>query len=110
MLLTKGTRLGPHEITALLGVGGMGKVYRARNTKLGRDVAIKMLPDSFARDVERLARFDWEARILGALNHPHISASVEEAEVLSVYPRAVKREWAEAKGWLHAELSGGGLQ
>jgi eukaryotic-like serine/threonine-protein kinase len=72
VLLTKGTRLGPYEITALLGVGGMGEVYRACNT--GRDVAIKMLPASFTRDAERLGRFDREARILAALNHPHISA------------------------------------
>ena len=82
MGLSAGTRLGPYEIRALLGAGGMGEVYRARDSKLGRDVAIKILPQVFTSDPERLARFEREARILAALNHPHIGAiyGVEDAE------------------------------
>src|SRR5262252_4931822 len=76
-----GTRLGPYEIVALLGAGGMGEVYRARDTKLARDVAIKILPTAFADDPERLARFEREARLLASLNHPHIAQiyGVEES-------------------------------
>ena len=73
MTLAAGTRLGPYEILGSLGAGGMGEVYRARDTKLGRDVAIKILPVSFASDPERLARFEREARVLASLNHPHIA-------------------------------------
>lgn len=71
--LTPGTHLGPYEIGALLGAGGMGEVYRAGDTKLDRDVAIKVLPDTFAHDPERLARFEREAKTLAALNHPNIA-------------------------------------
>jgi serine/threonine-protein kinase len=74
MTLSAGTRLGIYEISSALGAGGMGEVYRARDTKLGRDVALKILPDSFAHDPERLARFKREAQVLAALNHPHIGA------------------------------------
>ena len=73
MPLSPGTRLGIYEITARLGAGGMGEVYRARDTRLGRDVAIKIVPDAFAADPERLARFEREARILAGLNHPNIA-------------------------------------
>jgi serine/threonine-protein kinase len=72
MPLPAGTRLGAYEIFALLGVGGMGEVYRARDTSLGRDVALKLLPDTVAADPDRLARFEREARALAALNHPNI--------------------------------------
>jgi serine/threonine-protein kinase len=72
--LPPGTRLGVYEITAQIGEGGMGQVYRARDTKLSRDVAIKVLPDSFANDADRLARFTREAQTLAALNHPNIAA------------------------------------
>ena len=72
--LTPGTRLGVYEITAPLGEGGMGQVWRATDTTLGRQVAIKILPDAFAADPERLARFEREAKTLGSLNHPHIAA------------------------------------
>jgi eukaryotic-like serine/threonine-protein kinase len=72
MSVSVGARLGPYEIVAPLGAGGMGEVYRARDTKLDRDVAIKTLPESFAHDPERLARFEREARTLAALNHPNI--------------------------------------
>jgi serine/threonine protein kinase len=73
MTLTSGTRLGPYEIVAPLGAGGMGEVYRARDTRLNRDVAIKVLPEIFAQDAERLARFTREAQTLAALNHPNIA-------------------------------------
>jgi len=68
-----GTRLGPYEIVSLLGAGGMGEVYRARDTKLGRDVAIKILPAAFGADADRLTRFEREARVLASLNHPNIA-------------------------------------
>lgn len=74
MSLAPGARLGPYEVLSLLGIGGMGEVYRARDTKLQRDVALKILPESFAGDLDRLARFKREAHTLAALNHPHIAA------------------------------------
>jgi eukaryotic-like serine/threonine-protein kinase len=74
MALTSGTKLGPYEIVAPLGAGGMGEVYRARDTKLGRDVALKLLPPLFTADADRVARFEREARLLASLNHPHIGA------------------------------------
>jgi serine/threonine protein kinase len=74
MSLAPGVRLGPYEIVGPLGAGGMGEVYRARDTKLGRDVALKLLPDSFTHDPERIARFRREAQVLAALNHLHIGA------------------------------------
>ena len=70
--LTKGTRLGPYEIETKIGEGGMGEVYRARDGRLGRDVAIKVIPTPFATDRDRLARFEREAKLLASLNHPHI--------------------------------------
>src|ERR1700687_4098842 len=72
MSLKAGTRLGPYEILAPLGAGGMGEVYRARDKKLDRDVAIKVLPESVAADPEALARFEREAKTVGALSHPNI--------------------------------------
>src|SRR6202521_5793075 len=74
MPLPAGTELGTHKILTLIGVGGMGEVYQAHDSKLGRDVAIKVLPEQFARDPERLARFQREAKMLAALNHPNIAA------------------------------------
>ncbi len=74
MTLTAGTRLGPYEILSPIGAGGMGEVYRARDTKLGRDVALKFLPEAFAQDAERMARFKREAQMLASLNHPNIAA------------------------------------
>jgi eukaryotic-like serine/threonine-protein kinase len=73
MTLAIGVRCGPYEITTKIGAGGMGEVYRARDTKLDRDVALKILAEAFARDPERLPRFEREAKILAALNHPHIA-------------------------------------
>ena len=73
MALTPGTRLGPHEITAQIGVGGMGEVYRATDTNLNRQVAVKVLPESLASDAERIARFEREAKTLASLNHTNIA-------------------------------------
>ena len=72
MAITPGTRIGVYEILGSLGAGGMGEVYRARDTKLERDVALKVLPPAFTEDVDRVARFTREARLLASLNHPHI--------------------------------------
>jgi serine/threonine-protein kinase len=82
MALTPGTRLGVYEITAQIGEGGMGQVYRARDTQLNRDVALKLLPDAFAGDPDRLARLTREAQTLASLNHPHIAAiyGIEESD------------------------------
>src|SRR5712671_8094916 len=74
MSLTSGAKLGPYEIQSPLGAGGMGEVYRARDTRLGRDVALKILPESFSREADRLHRFEQEARAVAALNHPNILA------------------------------------
>ena len=81
MPILTGKRLGPYEILSAIGAGGMGEVYRARDTRLNRDVAIKVLPEVFADDADRMARFEREARVLAALNHPHIAAiyGVEES-------------------------------
>ena len=73
MTLEAGSRLGGYEITGPLGAGGMGEVYRARDTRLGREVAIKVLPSALADDPERLERFEREAKALAALNHPHVA-------------------------------------
>src|SRR5215831_7127569 len=74
MPLTAGTRLGPFEILAAIGAGGMGEVYRAHDTKLNRDVALKILPEAFTADGDRIARFRREAQVLASLNHPNIAA------------------------------------
>ena len=73
MSLTVGSRLGHYDVTALIGEGGMGQVYRATDTQLGRDVALKILSDAFAADPDRLARFQREAQVLASLNHPNIA-------------------------------------
>ena len=82
MALSAGTRLGPYEILAPLGAGGMGEVYRARDPRLKREVALKVVPAEVASEPERLERFEREAQTLAALSHPHIVTifSVEEAE------------------------------
>jgi serine/threonine protein kinase len=82
MSLSPGTRLGPYVVTATIGAGGMGEVYRARDQKLEREVAVKVLPEASAADPDRLMRFEREARTLAALNHPNIAAiyGVEESD------------------------------
>jgi serine/threonine-protein kinase len=89
MTLAVGAKLGPYEILAPIGAGGMGEVYRARDTKLKRDVALKVLPDAFARDPERMARFQREAEVLASLNHPNIAA------IYGVEQRALVMELVE---------------
>ena len=82
MPLTVGSRLGHYDVTALIGEGGMGRVYQATDTKLKRQVALKILPEAFAADPERLARFQREAEVLASLNHPNIAQihGLEEAD------------------------------
>jgi serine/threonine protein kinase/Tol biopolymer transport system component len=91
MSLSTGTRLGPYEILGPIGAGGMGEVYRARDTKLKRDVALKALPEVFAGDTERMARFEREAQVLAALNHPNIAA------IYGVEERAIVMELVEGE-------------
>jgi hypothetical protein len=86
--LAAGTKLGPYEILAPLGAGGMGEVYRAKDPRLGREVAIKVLPAAFSQDAERLKRFEQEARSASALNHPNIVRP----------PPVATRGWDESKG------------
>jgi serine/threonine-protein kinase len=100
MALSAGTQLGAFEITGSLGAGGMGEIYRARDTKLGRDVAIKTLPSTLASDKDRLARFEREAKLLAALNHPHIATvhALDEHEgTLYVAMELVEGETLERK-------------
>jgi serine/threonine protein kinase len=82
MSVILGTTLGPYSVTAKIGEGGMGEVHRARDTKLDRDVALKVLPQAFTDDPDRLARFEREAKVLASLNHPNIGHiyGLEEAE------------------------------
>jgi len=89
--LAAGDKLGPYEILAPLGAGGMGEVYRARDTKLDREVAIKILPDALAHNPERLARFEREAKVLASLNHPNI------AQIYGVEDRALVMELVEGE-------------
>src|SRR5690349_14065528 len=91
MSLSAGEKLGPYEIVALLGKGGMGEVYRARDPKLERDVAVKVLPPQLAQSAERLARFEREAKVLAALNHPHIAA------IYGLESRAIVMELVEGE-------------
>src|SRR5580700_12064723 len=91
MSIAAGERLGQYEILAPIGAGGMGEVYRAKDTKLKREVALKVLPDSFARDPERMARFQREAEVLASLNHPNI------AQIYGVEGRALVMELVEGQ-------------
>src|ERR1700690_82433 len=88
MPLSPGTRLGPYEILSPIGAGGMGEVFRARDPRLGRDVAIKVLPAAMSTDPDRMARFQREARAVAALNHPHINTThaVEGAGAFPLLP------------------------
>jgi serine/threonine protein kinase len=99
-VLTAGSRLGPYEILGPLGTGGMGEVYRARDTSLKREVALKVLPDAFAQDPDRLARFQREAELLATLNHPNIAAvyGLEKTDgVIAIVMELVEGETLEEK-------------
>src|SRR6185295_857420 len=91
MALQPGTRLESYEVVAALGAGGMGEVYRARDCTLNRDVALKILPELFASDPDRLARFTREAQVLAALNHPHIAQIYGVVESPPIAGRATTR-------------------
>lgn len=114
MALAAGTRVGPYEILAPIGAGGMGEVYRARDTKLKREVALKVLPEAFAADPERMARFQREAEVLASLNHPNI------AQIYGVEERALVMELVEGEspkgplpfeeGWKIASQIAAGLE
>lgn len=106
MALPRGTRLGPYEIVTLLGAGGMGEVYRARDPAIGREVAVKVLPESYSRDPEMLRRFEQEARAAGALNHPNILA-IHHVGTQDATPFVVS-ELLEGKS-LGALVAGGAL-
>ena len=84
-MLSPGTWFGPYEIVAPLGAGGMGEVYKARDVRLGRDVAIKVLPSALSHDAARRHRFEREARTIAALSHPHICALYDVGDVEGVY-------------------------
>ena len=108
MPLQPGSRLGPYEILAAIGAGGMGEVYRARDPRLGREVAIKVLPASFSSDADRLRRFEQEARAAGVLNHPNITAVHDIGTNSSDGSPYVVQELLEGET-LRAVLSGGRL-
>ena len=95
MPITIGTHLGSQEITALHGEGGMGEVYRARDTKLKREVGIKILPEEFSRDADRVGRFQREAEVLASLNHPNI-AGIYDLQEANGYPISYS-SWLRAK-------------
>ena len=94
MPFSTGDRIGPYEVTGLLGKGGMGEVYRARDPRLERDVAIKVLPAAFSHNRERLARFEREAKVLAALNHPNL-ATIYGLEEIPGNARAIVMELVE---------------
>src|SRR5712691_3088633 len=106
MSLIPGVRLGPYEVLAPLGAGGMGEVWKARDTRLGREVAIKVLPASFSLDPDRLRRFEQEARAAGMLNHPNVTA-IHDIGTHEGAPYVVQ-ELLEGET-LRAELVGGNL-
>src|SRR6478609_5715030 len=106
MTLAAGSKLGPYEVLGQIGAGGMGEVYRAKDPRLGRDVAIKVLPASFSNDADRLRRFEQEARAAGVLNHPNITAVLD----IGTHDGApyVVQELLEGET-LRSALSGGAL-
>jgi serine/threonine protein kinase len=100
MPLAVGTRLGPYEILSAIGAGGMGEVYRARDPHLNRDVALKILPELFALEPDRVSRFKREAQVLASLNHPHIAAIYGFEETNGV--QALALSWSKDQPWRSA--------
>ena len=100
MALSAGTRLGPYDITALIGAGGMGEVYRATDTRLDRTVAIKVLPEHLASDPQRRERFEREAHAVSSLNHPHICTlhDVGEQDGVQIHPTELHRRLKRGLG------------
>jgi serine/threonine protein kinase len=108
MTLAPGARIGPYEILSSIGAGGMGEVYRARDTRLDRNVAIKILPSVFARDTDRLTRFEREAKVLASLSHPHIAliyGSEEDGETRALVMELVDGETLHVPQPLPAALN-----
>src|ERR1017187_3899217 len=112
MALAAGTKLGSYEVAAQIGAGGMGEVYQAHDTNLGRDVAIKVLPSAFAHDSDRLSRFEREAKLLASLNHPNIATihGLEESNgthylVMELVPRDTLQQRVKREGAVPVEES-----
>ena len=105
MLLEPGTTLGAYAVTAKIGEGGMGEVYRARDTKLDRDVALKVLPEAFTQDPDRLARFEREAKVLASLNHPNIAAIYGLEEVAGIWALVLELVESDRSGKFAPELA-----
>ena len=103
MALTAGTRLGPYEIVAPIGAGGMGEVYRARDARLERTVAIKVLPEHLADNAQRRERFEREAKTVSGLNHPHICSGFSGGH--SWFPSCSPMSWSVGNGDVGAEYS-----
>ena len=101
MPLQPGSRIGPYKVLSAIGAGGMGEVYRARDPKLNRHVALKVLPDIFSLDPDRLTRFTREAQVLAALNHPHIAAIYGFEDSLA--RRHSSSSWSRVRRWQTAQ-------
>ncbi|HKF45231.1 MAG TPA: serine/threonine-protein kinase, partial [Thermoanaerobaculia bacterium] len=108
MTLTPGSRLGPYEVLSQLGAGGMGEVWRAKDPRLGRDVAVKVLPASYSADPDRLRRFEQEARAAGILNHPNVTTVYDVGTNESDGAPYVVQELLEGET-LRSVLAGGRL-
>ena len=104
MSLASGTRISIYEIVAPIGAGGMGEVYRARDTRLNRDVALKVLPDTFAADPDRVTRFRREAQLLATLNHAHIAQIYGLEEIAPRSEQAIPRPRLCSNWWMGARL------
>jgi serine/threonine protein kinase len=103
MAIPVGQRLGPYEILSAIGAGGMGEVYRAKDTRLDRVIAIKVLQDHLASRAELRERFEREARTVASLNHPHICTLHDIGQQEGI-DYLVKREWATAQAWVQREV------
>ena len=104
MPVASGTRFGSYEILSLLGAGGMGEVYRAHDARLGRTIAIKVLPDALASDPDRLARFEREAKVLASLSHPHIAPCTASRKLRGAISSSWS--WSKARRWPNVSCAG----